>query len=370
VPEITFSSRIRQSPYFESTLARGAASFTVYNHTLMATGYGDAQGEYERLMTGVSMWDVGCERQVELNGPDAGKLAQAVCARDLSTCRVGQAKYVAICDHRGRLLNDPVLLKLSQTRYWLSIADSDMVHWCSAIGGERGYDVDVFVNEVFPMAVQGPKAEDVVAAAFGEKIRDIRFFAFEQVTAEGIPVLACRSGWSKQGGFELFLQDAARGKDLWHLIERAGQPHAIAPGAPHAWERLESFMLSWGTDTDPDTDPFEAGIGQYVSLGSDIEFIGKAALRARHAAGLKRRLVGMRFAKGDFFATPTQPVPALVDGQAVGQVRVIARSPRLGGNLALALLRIEHCNEGHEITTLIDGVVKKGTVMRPPFLFE
>ena len=157
------SARLRPSPYFDATVADGVTSFTTYNHMLMPTGYGKPEEEYWRIINGVSMWDVAVERQVELKGPDAGKLAQILSPRDLSKCVVGQGKYVALCNHDGVLLNDPILLKLSDDRYWFSIADSNIWFWAKAIAAERGLNVEIGEPDVSPLAVQGPKADDLMA---------------------------------------------------------------------------------------------------------------------------------------------------------------------------------------------------------------
>ena len=168
---ISPSARLRQSPYFESTLAEGVTSFTTYNNMLMPTSYGKPEEEYWRLINGVSQWDVAVERQVQLKGPDAGKLAQILAPRDLSKCQVGQGKYVPLCNHQGVLINDPILLKLADDLYWLSIADSNIWFWAGAIAAERGLRVEVSDPDVAPMAIQGPKAEDVIAHIFGDWVR-------------------------------------------------------------------------------------------------------------------------------------------------------------------------------------------------------
>ncbi|MGB7204023.1 MAG: glycine cleavage system protein T, partial [Anderseniella sp.] len=213
------SARLRPSPYFESTVAEGVSSFTVYNNMLMPTGYGKPEEEYWRIINGASMWDVAVERQVQLKGPDAGKLAQILCTRNVAKCKVGQGKYVAICDHRGTIINDPIILKLADDLYWLSIADSNIWFWARAIAAERGLNVDVSEPDVSPLAVQGPKAEDVVASIFGDWVRELKYFWFKETEIEGIPVAVARSGWSKQGGFEIYLMDGSKGAQLWNIVK-------------------------------------------------------------------------------------------------------------------------------------------------------
>ncbi len=334
---LAIGPRVRKSPYFEATLAAGVTHFTTYNHMYMPVSYGDPEGEYWRLIQGVSLWDVAAERQVELAGPDAAALAQAMSPRDLSRCKVGQGKYVPLCDHAGRLINDPVLLKLAEDRFWFSIADSDVLLWARAIAAERRLNVEVGEPDVSPLAIQGPKAEAVVCALFGDWPKSLRYFWFREAELDGIPLVLARSGWSKQGGFELFLRDAARGEALWNRVLEAGRPFDIGPGTPNYVERVESALLSYGADTDADTNPFEVGLDKFVELDCPADYIGKAALRAIARDGPKRRQVGL-ILDGDPLHANKQAWPVRRDNQSVGRVTAAAFSYRLGRNIAIALI--------------------------------
>jgi glycine cleavage system aminomethyltransferase T len=333
---ISMTPRIRHSPFFNATVRDGVSHFSVYNKMLMPTSYGDLAAELHRLMHGVAMWDVGVERQVEVSGPDADRLVQYLSARDLSKMKAGQGKYVAMCDHQGRLLNDPILLKLSD-RYWFSLADSDMLLWVRAIAAEGGYNVDVCEPDVSPLAIQGPKAEDVVAKMFGESIRSIRYFGCVETELSGIPIVLCRSGWSKQGGFELFLRDGSKADALWEMVKAAGQEYGIGPGAPNHTERVESALLSWGGDTTPDSNPFEANMAKFVDVDTSVNYIGKAALQKVVAQGPKRLFVGLVL---DGSAPSDWPLGERVlvtaGGRDVGTMSAVVFSPRLGRTIGLA----------------------------------
>ncbi|MEM7236653.1 MAG: glycine cleavage system protein T, partial [Pseudomonadota bacterium] len=272
--EISPTPRVRRSPFFDCTVADGVVSFSTYNHMLMPTGYGDPIAEYWRLVEGVSMWDVAVERQVEVTGPDAARLAQILCSRKLDKLKVGAGWYVPICDHRGTLINDPIILKLAEDRFWFSIADGDLCVFARTIAAERDLDVAVFEPDVAPLAIQGPKAEDLVADLLGEEIREIRHFRFREMMLDDIALVVARSGWSKQGGFELYLIDPARGSELWQRVKDAGQIYGIGPGTPNNMERIESGLLSWGGDTDDDTNPFEVGMERYVHLDAPDDVVG------------------------------------------------------------------------------------------------
>ncbi len=287
------NTRLRVSPFYEATVAEGVEAFSPYNRMLMPVSYGHPEAEYRRLKSSVSLWDVGVERQEQLQGPDAARLAQVLSVRDLSGCAMNQGKYVPMCDHRGVLVNDPIVLKLAQDRWWLSIADNNILLWARAIASERGYRVTLDEPDVSPLAVQGPAAEDVVAAVFGDRIRQIRFFWFADAEIDGIPLKLARSGYSGQGGFELYLMDGSRGTDLWNIVREAGSPWDIGPGNPDPAERIESGLLSFGGDTDDQTNPFEVRLDKYVDLDLDDEVIGISALRKLQANGIARQQLGI-----------------------------------------------------------------------------
>jgi len=335
---ITPSARLRPSPFFAATEAEGVTSFTTYNHMLMPTGYGNPEEEYWRLVNAVSMWDVACERQVQLKGRDADRLAQILCPRNLARCIEGQGKYVALCNHAGTLINDPILLKLADDRYWLSIADSNILFWARAIAAERGLDVEVSEPDVSPLAVQGPRAEEVVAALFGDWVRGLKYFWFRQTSLEGIPVTVARSGWSKQGGFEIYLLDGSKGSALWGLVREAGRPWDIGPGNPNAAERVESGLLSWGGDTDDGTNPFEVRLGRYVDVDVPDDVVGIEALRRIKAEGARRHQLGARIDGSEPTELPFHWFDIVKDGAKVGSLTNCVWSYRLQQNIGFALV--------------------------------
>lgn len=332
------TARLRPSPFYASAVAEGMTAASIYNRMIMPTSYGDPEAEYWRLIKGVSQWDVGVERQVQLKGPDAARLAQILSPRDLSTCQVGQGKYVPLCNHRGTIINDPILLKLADDLYWFSIADSDIWFWAGAIAAERGLNVDVSEPDVSPMALQGPKAEDVVAHVLGDWVRGLKYFWFRETEINGIPVAVQRSGWSKQGGFEIYLKDGKRGTELWNIFKEAGRPWGIGPGAPATAERTESGLVSVGGDTDEATNPFEVRLGKYVDLAVPDDVVGIKALRRIRAEGVRRHQLGLvlegdapsplRFRREDITR----------DGRRIGMMTNCVWSWRMKANIGYALI--------------------------------
>lgn len=368
--QIHIGPNIRTSPYFEATVAEGVQSFSVYNHMYIPGSFGDPEAEYDRLINGVAMWDVAAQRQVEVAGPDAGRLVQWLSTRDVSAMQVGQGRYVCLCDRRGLLINDPVLLKLDAERYWFSIADSDIALWAEAFCQAQGLDAVVTEPDASPLAVQGPKAEDVVADLFGDWVRGLRYFWFREAELEGIPLLLARSGWSKQGGFELYLRDASRGGDLWALVREAGRPHGIGPGAPNDCERIESALISYGADMRRQTvpaDPFEMGLGKLVDLDRPISFVGREALARIAREGPARRRTGV-FLDGPPIVPNREPLPIRRGAATVGILSEAAHSPRLGRNIGLALVESGLPGDATGLSIHHDGADWPLTLTDLPFL--
>ncbi len=340
--------------------------YTVYNHMLLPTNFRGVEDDYWHLRSKVQVWDVGCERQVEVAGPDAAKLAQMLTVRDMRTFAVGRCGYAPVCDHDGKLINDPVVLRLADDRFWFSVADSDVVLWAGGIALAAGLDVSVTEPDVWPLAVQGPLAEDVVAAVFGEEARAIRFFRFAHLSFQGHSMVVARSGWSAQGGFEIYVDDADVGGALYDAFMQAGNPHDIGPGCPNLIERIEAGLISYGNDVTRADTALEAGMARYCSLDSPIDAIGIEALRRQAEGGVKRMMCGFTV-EGDRAPALRDPWPIMYDDALVGQATSVAWSPRLGTNVALGMLATDHTAFGTTVTILAPDAPRRATVVEVPF---
>lgn len=339
---IGIGANIRKSAYFDATLRAGVRCFSVYNHMYIPAHFGNPEAEYQRLIDGVVMWDVAAQRQVEITGPDAAKLVQYLTPRNLAGTKAGQGRYVPICDHDGLLINDPVLLKLDENRFWLSVADSDIHLWAAAIGRERGWDLRVGEPDVSPLAVQGPKAVEVIAGLFGDWVRDLRYFAFRETALDGMPLVLARSGWSKQGGYELYLTDSRFGTALWDRVAEAGAAFGIIPGAPNDIERVESGLVSYGSDMRLQVvpaNPFEMGLGGLVDLAAGHEFVGREALVA--LAGQPPARLRRGFLVDGNPPAPGHQVALMQHGAQVGHLTEMVFSPRLGRCIGIGLIRAD-----------------------------
>jgi len=354
-PSLAIGTRLNKSPFFDATIRYGAKAFTVYNHMLMPTFFTNPEDEYWRLIEHVCIWDVAAERQVQLEGPDAAQLLELLTPRDLTKMEPGQCKYAVITNKTGYVINDPVVLKFSNEKFWLSIADGDLALWCEGIAVGMGLDVKVTEPDVSPLALQGPKSTQLVADLFGDWVHDLKYFHFKDVEIDGIPVTLARSGWSPERGYELYLTDGSRGDDLWDIVWDAGEKYNIGPGAPNQIRRLEGGMLSFGSDIPPNTlTALDLGLPNFmVRLKKKANFVGKAALQKIAATGgATQRVVGVKLDSGhESLPLQIRPWPVLnsSDDEPIGQVTSIAYSPRIKAHVGLAVVPIAHSEAGTKI---------------------
>ncbi len=369
LPQIAMgSARVRPSPFFEATRRYGARSFTVYNHMYLPVTYESQEAEYEHLVRGVTVWDVSCQRQVEITGPDAARFTQYLVTRDVDLCDVGRARYTMVCDPEGGVLNDPVLLRLAPDHFWLSLADRDILLWARGVAHGADYEVSIREPDVSPLQVQGPKSTDLMRSVFGELVDHIGFYRFVQTELEGVPLVVSRTGWSGELGYEVFLRDGSKGDWLWERLFEAGRPLGVVPAAPNGIRRIEGGLLSYLGDMDESVNPYELGLGWLVDLDTDADFIGKAALARIAREGARRQMVGLRLDGPPRREGNIRHWPVTVDGQEAGTMTAIVWSPRLGTNLALALMAIDQAAPDTRVTVHGPDGDRSAIVSALPFL--
>jgi dimethylsulfoniopropionate demethylase len=338
---ISPSRRLRRTPFSDGVEAAGVSAYTVYNHMLLPTVFRSVEEDYHHLKSAVQVWDVACERQVELRGPDAARLMQMLTPRDLRGMLPGRCFYVPIVDETGGMLNDPVAVKLAEDRWWISIADSDLLYWVKGIA--NGYRLDVLVDEpdVSPLAVQGPKADELAARVFGDGVRDVRFFRFGLFDFQGRQMVVARSGYSKQGGFEIYVEGRDIAMPLWQALMEAGHDLDVRAGCPNGIERVEGGLLSYGNDMNDDNTPHECGLGRFCDTQTAIGCIGRDALLRVAKEGPVQQIRAIEVA-GAALPRCDRAWPLLAGGKRVGQVTSAAWSPDHGTNVAIGMVRMTH----------------------------
>ncbi len=362
-----FGTQIRKSPYFDSTVKWGATGFSVYNHMYIPRDFGDPEQNFWNLIEKSILCDVAVERQVEITGPDAYKFTQLLTPRDLSNISIGQCKYVLITNNEGGILNDPVLLRLAENHFWLSLADSDVLLWAQGVAVNSGLNVNISEPDVSPLQLQGPTSKDIMVKLFGESIKDLKYYWFKEFDLDGIPLIVSRTGWSSEFGYELFLRDGSKGNDLYEKIMNAGKEHGLQPGHTSSIRRIEGGMLSYHADADIHTNPFELGFDRLVSLDNDIEFIGKAALKKIKAEGIKRKQIGLEINCKPLSGPNTTFWSIKKDDNEIGKVTSAVYSPRLKKNIALAMVNIKNSQIGTDLEVETNKGKFTAKIVEKPF---
>lgn len=342
------NTRVRSTPFTPRVDAAGVAAYTVYNHTLLPVMFRSLEEDYWHLTQHVQLWDVSCQRQVEIRGPDARRLTQLLTPRDLSGATPGRCLYAPLVDSRGGVVNDPVISVLADDRFWLSIADADVGLWVSGLAHGLGATVEIDEPDISPLAVQGPSAADLMARVFGEQVHAIRFFRFDWLEFAGHPVMVARTGWSRQGGFEIYVDRRELGLPLWDALWAAGQDLDVRAGCPNLIERIEGGLLSYGGDFTRHNNPFECRFDRFCHLDGSFEFIGRAALERIAVDGPRRRVMGLQI-DATLLSPCLEPWPVIADAGSVGQVTSAVVSPARGAGVAIAMLDRDHTMPGHHV---------------------
>ena len=365
-PSLSISRRIRSTPFRSFNDTQGVKAYTVYNHMLLPTVFHSVEDDYWHLKEHVQIWDVACERQVEIAGPDAARLIQWMTPRDLRKAVPLQCLYAPLTDERGGMVNDPIVIKLDPERYWLSIADSDVLLWAKGLALGGSFDVTIREPDVWPLAVQGPKSDALLEQVFGKEVRDIRFFRSKWMRFRDHPLLVARSGWSKQGGFEIYVDDAALSTQLIAALLEAGQSLNVRAGCPNAIERIEGGLLSYGNDMTLLENPLECGLDKYCHIDGELDFLGRDALAKIKAEGVRRKIVGLKFSS-DSIPACSDAWPVSHAGEPIGEVTSAAVSPLFKCGIAFAMLARGHWQEGHAVTVETPDGPREAAVASIPF---
>jgi dimethylsulfoniopropionate demethylase len=334
---------------------------------LLPAAFGSIEDSYKHLKEHVQVWDVAAERQVEISGKDSAELVQLMTCRDLSKSKIGRCYYCPIIDENGNLVNDPVVLKLDENKWWLSIADSDVIFFAKGLALGHKFDVKIIEPVVDIMAIQGPKSFALMEKVFGKKIVELKFFGFDYFDFEGTKHLIARSGWSKQGGYEVYVQNTESGQKLYDHLFEVGKEFNVGPGCPNLIERIESALLSYGNDFDNNDNPFECGFDQYVSLDNDVNFLGKEKLKQVRLKGAQKKLMGVKIDLKEINLTSSKDIYD-ENKTLIGELRSAAYSPKFKQVIGIAMIKKTFLNVSEFFNIEINERIYKGKVCSLPFI--
>ena len=358
--EFFASPRIRRTPFTPGVEVAGVKGYTVYNHMLLPTAFDTLEADCAHLKQHVQVWDVACERQVRLRGPDARRLAALLTPRDISGLSPSRCLYIPVTDDAGGMLNDPVLLEAGPDELWISIADSDLLMWVRAIAFAKGFEVEVDEPDVSPLAIQGPKSNDLAARVFGDGVRELRFFGCGRFAFAETQFLVARSGYSGQDGFEVYVEGGELGMPLWDALMEAGRDLEVRAGCPNLIDRVEAGLLSYGNDITRENTPLECGMDLYVSDARLGECIGGEALRRQRERGVERMI---RAVEVEGAIPPCDRIwPLLSQGRPAGRVSSAAYAPERGVGVAVGMVERAFWDAGTELELHTHDGVRRAKV--------
>ena len=362
-----FGTQIRKSPFFDATVKWGAKDFSVYNHMYIPRDFGNPEQNFWNLINDAILCDVAVERQVQVKGPDASKFVQMMTPRDLSDMKVGHCKYVILVNQKGGILNDPILLKVSDDKYWFSLADSDILFWAQGLAANTNYNVEITEPDVSPLQLQGPKSRDIMIKIFGNQIKELKYYWFKQFKFNNTDLIISRTGWSSELGYEIFLTDSKVGNKLYDHIMTIGQPMGLKPGHTSTIRRIEGGMLSYHADMTINTNPLELGMDKFIDLTDDFDFIGKNALFKIKNEAIKRKQVGLYLDNSRMKGPNTRFWDLMYDNKIVGKITSAVYSPRLEQNIALAIVDIDYSNINQKLIVNDGDSEFNAVVVNKPF---
>ena len=362
---ITRSRRLRGTSFTSRIEKQAVKSYTVYNHMLLPTTFSTPEEEYNHLKKYVQIWDVSVQREIEITGKDSSQLVQLMTCRNLSNSKIGFCYYAPLVDSEGGVVNDPLIYRLSESKWRVCIADSDVLLFAKGIASAKKLDVNIFEAEIDVLAVQGPNSDKLMEKVFGERINKLKFFRFDFFEFNKKTFLISRSGYSKQGGFEIHIEDIEAGLKLYDHFFKIGDVFNLKPGTPNHPERIEGGLLSYGSDMDINDNPFECGFDKYIDLESDIIFLGKEKLIKIKENGIKKRLMGVKIEAKAISITKEIPMKNS-EGKILGQLRSAAFSPKFKRIVGIAMIEKDYCKQLQKFQIEINNDVFLGEICNLP----
>ncbi len=385
--ELLISTRVRKSPFWHLSHEAGCWRATVYNRIYHPRGYvkpedGGAMVEYEALVNRVTMWNVAVERQIRVKGPDAEAFTDFVITRDATKIEPMHGKYAILCNEKGGILNDPVLLRLSEDEFWFSISDSDLLLWMQGVNVAKQFNVEIDEIDVCPLQIQGPLSEDLMAKLAGEELRDVPYYGLMEANINGADCVISQTGFTGEKGYEIYVRDTHENAEkVWNKVLEDGEEFGLMVIAPAHHRRIAAGILSWGQDLDHETSPFQVNLAYQVPRNKKSDYIGKAELERQRdvidsgEAPFKMKMVGITLGGKEITDyAPDFWLVADTEGNDMGYVTSPWWSPELETNIALAWVPWSSSEVGTKLLvklpdeySVTPGEPVEGEVVNVPF---
>ena len=338
--KLTLSQRIKSTPFTTRNELNGVKAYTVYNKTLLPTIFESLIDDYYHLLEYVQLWDVSCQKIIQIKGIDAKHLLSIISCRDLSNAQPGVCYYSPMTNSKGGLLNDTLVMCIDENYFWISISDSDLFLWITGVLVNLKLKVFVEEKDICTLAIQGPNANALLREITGDEIDQLRFFNFKSFQIKNKNYYISRTGFSKQGGYEIYIENHNNGKKIWDLIVQEGFKFNLKIGTVNLIERVESGLLSYGNDMTINNTPFDCSLGKYCSLESNYDFIGKKSLLNQKTKGPHKDIYKILFDAP--IGLEDEEVECFKEEKKIGKLTSLIFSPKFNKYMGFLITRVEN----------------------------
>ncbi|MBE0577604.1 MAG: glycine cleavage system aminomethyltransferase GcvT [Desulfuromonadales bacterium] len=337
----------------------------------MPVQYSGVIEEHLVVRQAAGLFDVSHMGEIEVTGPGALAFIQHLTINDAAKLADNQIQYSAFCYPEGGVVDDVTLYRFNERRFLFCVnasnTDKDFA-WMQQVLSESAM-TDVTLNnrsaEFAQIALQGPKAEEILSSLTDVPLADIVYYHFHEGVVAGVKMIISRTGYTGEDGFELYLP-ASAAVEVWRRLMATGAPHGLLPIGLGARDtlRLEKGYALYGHELSRDISPLEAGLAWITKLDK-LDFVGKAALVKQKADGVQRRRIGLVLQER---GVPREGYPIFDGDREVGVVTSGTMSPTLKIGIALALVEPAAAGIDNELQVAVRNRRMGAKVVRPPFV--
>lgn len=360
---------LQRTPLYEEHVSAGAKLVSFAGYEMPVQYRNGILAEHQAVRKRAGLFDVSHMGEIYIEGPQALDLIQAITTNDASKLVVGQAQYSVMCREDGGCIDDCIVYRFEDV-YMIVVNASNRVKdrdWI--LHNAERFDVQVTdkSDDVALLALQGPKAQEILSRLTGANLDAIKYYHFSQGEVASAWSLISRTGYTGEDGFELYLQ-AENARTVWQRLLEVGASEALIPAGLGARDslRLEMGYALYGNDIDEKHTPLEAGLG-WVTKFDKGDFSGRDALLKQKEAGVRQKLVGFVLKERGF---PRHGYGVRVNGELGGEVTSGTVSPSLEQGVGLAYVPTEFSKAGTAIEIMVRDKPVAAEVTRPPFYKE
>ena len=363
-PTVTRHRKGLRHTVFYPVIGVKAQEFKLHNGFFKPDRITDPIEEYWAMRRVAGLWDVTGEEVIEVAGPDALALMDALVPRDLKRLADERCYYAVMCYDYGGIVEDAVLVRFGPDRFWWVGGPGSSEQWIYAHALGRNVTVTSYLTEKHVASLQGPKSRDLLQRVTTADLSAVPFYGMVETNVCSVPVVITRTGFTAELGYDIYV-DAPFGRQMFEALWNDVRPYGVQLCGSRALNlrRVEAGIINFGQDFDWQHTPYQVGLGWMVN-GRKSFFHGREALVATGASEPGMRLAGLRLDGTEAAAGGDR---VLVGGRQVGMISSAIVSPTLGDSIAIAMLDSRAATPGQQLAIMFDDRPVAATVVPTPF---